>query len=181
MLARRGKRTSLLYRIYRDVFSDTRRERLFLSSVGFFIAFGTIRSITHAIRANVGPFHNVTTAGGLHIHHLVWGILLLLGVGYLWLLQLGTGIERREEWLSRLTAIAFGVAAALTLDEFALWLTLQDVYWEKEGRNSIDAVLLFGGILSIGLWGHPFFRAVAAEVARLTGGRARRLRRRVDP
>jgi hypothetical protein len=112
--------------------------------------------------------------GGLHIHHLVWGILLLLACGYVWLLQLGTGIQRREEWLSRLTALLFGVAAALTLDEFALWLNLADVYWEEAGRQSIDAVILFGALLSVGIWGHPFFRQAAIELARLRPRRGKR-------
>jgi hypothetical protein len=57
------------------------------------------------------------------------------------------------------------VASALTLDEFALWFTFRDVYWEREGRLSIDAVVLFGSLLSIALWGGPFVR----DVVRLWG------------
>ncbi len=108
------------------------------------------------IRQGIGPVHNVS-AGGLHIHHLVWGILLLIVVGYVWLLEVGVG----SSWVASLTAIAFGVGAALTLDEFALWLNLSDVYWERQGRESIDAVLIFGGLLSAGVWGWPFFKGVA--------------------
>jgi hypothetical protein len=73
---------------------------------------------------------------GRHVHHLVWGILLLLLVGYTWLLELGTGAAASSQWSGRLTSMLFGVAAALTLDEFALWLNLRDVYWEREGRES---------------------------------------------
>jgi hypothetical protein len=138
---------------------------MFLSSLAFFLTFGIVRAITHAIRLDLGPFHNVS-AGGVHVHHLVWGILLLLGVGYLWLLQVGTGETAKAVWLSRLTSVLFGVAAALTLDEFALWLNLADVYFARQGRESIDAVLLFGGLLSVGVWGHPFFRALAGELLR---------------
>jgi hypothetical protein len=137
---------------------------MFLSSVAFFISFGLIRAVTHAIKNHVGPFTNVS-AGGLHIHHLVFGIVLLLVVGYLWLLQVGIGASTAELWLSRLTAVLYGLAAALTLDEFALWLNLQDVYWERQGRESVDAVVLFGALLAVGAWGGPFFRAVAREVA----------------
>ena len=57
------------------------------------------------------------------------------------------------EWASRVTAAGYGVAAALTLDEFALWLDLHDDYWDKQGRKSIDAVALFGGMLTIGVAG----------------------------
>ena len=145
-----------LKRLYHLHFQDERRERLFLSSLGFLATFGIVRGITHMIRAGIGPFHNVTS-GGLHIHHLVWGILLLLLVGYVWLLEIGVG----SSWMASLTAIAFGVGAALALDEFALWLNLSDVYWERQGRESIDAVLIFGGLLSAGVWGWPFLRGIA--------------------
>jgi hypothetical protein len=143
--------------IYASHFRHARHERMVLASIAFFVAFAVIRTITHLIRAGRGPFHDVVTKGG-HIHHLVWGILLLLGVGYLWLIQVGTGNAAEPRWVSRLTALLFGVASALTLDEFALWLTFRDVYWEREGRLSIDAVLLFGSLLSIAMWGGPFLR-----------------------
>ena len=152
----------VLSALYRFHFKSERRERLFLASVGFLITFGIVRGITAMIRAGVGPIQNVS-AGGLHIHHLVWGILLLLLVGYVWLSEFGVD----SSWLASLTAIAFGVGAALTLDEFALWLNLQDVYWERQGRESIDAVLLFASLLSVGIWGGPFFRGLAQEVLRL--------------
>ena len=145
--------------LYAAHFRDARHERLFLASIAFFLAFAVIRAITHLIRAGRGPFHDVVTKGG-HIHHLVWGILLLLGVGYLWLIQVGTGSAAGPRWVSPMTALLFGVASALTLDEFALWLTFRDVYWEREGRLSIDAILLFGSLLSIAMWGGPFLRDV---------------------
>jgi hypothetical protein len=151
--------------LYRQHFAVRRRERLFLSSVAFYITFALVRGITHAIRAGVGPFRDLAAAG-VHVHHLVWGILLLLGVGYLWLLQVGGGEPGRSAVLSRLTAILYGTGAALTLDEFALWLRFRDVYWAREGRESVDAVLVFGALLSAGLWGRPFLRALARELAR---------------
>jgi hypothetical protein len=149
--------------LYRLHFKDERRERRFLASLGFFVTFATVRAITALIRAGVGPFHNVVTSGGLHIHHLVFGIALLLIVGYVWLGEVGV----RSGWVASLTAIAFGVGAALTLDEFALWLNLQDVYWESQGRVSIDAVLIFGSLLSAGVWGGPFLAEAARVVLRL--------------
>ena len=154
----------MLRKIYHFHFRDERRERLFLASIGFVVAFAIVRLMTHLIRDGVGPIQNIT-AGTLHIHHLVWGILLLIVVGYVWLLEIGVGTS----WVASLTAVAFGVGAALTLDEFALWLNLQDVYWEDRGRISIDAVVIFAGLLSVGLWGWPFFRAVARIVGHKPG------------
>jgi hypothetical protein len=118
--------------LYAGHFQNSRHERMFLASIAFCLTFAVIRTITHLIRAGRGPFHDVVTKGG-HIHHLVWGILLLLGIGYLWLIQVGTGSAPGLPWASQLTALLFGVAAALTLDEFALWLTFRDVYWAPEG------------------------------------------------
>jgi len=149
-------------RLYRRHFADRRQERLFLAAVGFFITFVLVRALTHAIRAGIGPFRDVAR-GELHIHHLVWGILLLLAVGLCWLAQLGTGENGASRKFSQLTAILYGLAAALTLDEFALWLRLQDVYWTREGRESVEAVLLFGGLLAVLGGGARFFRALVHE------------------
>jgi hypothetical protein len=145
--------------LYHFHFQDERRERLFLASLGFLLTFGIVRGITHTIRAGVGPFHDIGN-GTLHVHHLVWGILLLLLVGYVWLLQPSGTLA------SRLTAFAFGVGAALTLDEFALWLNFQDVYWTRQGRESIDAVVIFAALLSVGVWGYPFMGAIARRFRR---------------
>ena len=146
-----------LKRLYTFHFRDERRERLFLASLSFLVTFAAIRTITHLIRAGIGPFQNVTMTGGLHIHHLVWGLLLLLVVGYVWLLEVGVG----SSWVASLTAIIFGVGAALILDEFALILNLRDVYWERQGRESIDAVVIFAALLSVGVWGWPFLKGLA--------------------
>jgi len=153
---------SRLKELYTFHFQNERRERLFLASIGFLVTFGIVRGITHLIRAGVGPFHNVTS-GGLHIHHLVWGILILILVGYVWLIEQGVG----SNWMASVTAILFGVGAALTLDEFALWLNLQDVYWTGTGRESIDAVFIFISLLSVGIWGGPFLREVAKELLKV--------------
>jgi hypothetical protein len=152
----------VLTELYRFHFKNESRERLFLASVSFLVTFGIVRIITHAIRAGVGPFHNVTS-GGLHIHHLVWGILILLVVGYVWLIEKAVG----SSWLASITAIAYGVGAALTLDEFALWLNLKDVYWEQAGRASVDAVVIFASLLSVGIWGGPFVRDMATELLKV--------------
>jgi hypothetical protein len=97
--------------------------------------------------------------GGRHIHHLVIGIALLLLVGYGWLAEVGTGTDDSSIFLSRLMSILYGAGAALTLDEFALWLNLRDVYWAPEGRTSIDAIILFGALLAASSWGAPLLRS----------------------
>ena len=155
-----------LVALYRQHFRDMRRERLFLASLAFFLTFAIVRAITYAIHVGEGPFHDISV-GATHVHHLVWGIILLLLVGYLWLVGFGYGTDLRARRASRLTAVLYGVGAALTLDEFALWFNLADVYWSREGRESVDAVVLFGALLSVGLWGAPFFRAVGRELARV--------------
>jgi len=161
-------RPSRVAELYRWHFGNPRRERLFISSVSFFTTFAGTRAITHAIRRGVGPFRNVGV-GGRHIHHLVFGIAGLLGSGYLWLIQRGEGHTGQDDALARATSALYGAGAAITLDEFALWLDLEDVYWAKQGRESVDAVILFGGALSIGLWGAPFFRDLLREARRFEG------------
>ncbi len=155
--------------IYGRHLAETRRERLFLASLGFFVAVAVVRGITIAIHNDVGPFHNVSMHGR-HIHHLVWGILLLLLVGYSWLAEVGTGAPNSNRLLGRITSMLYGVAAALTLDEFALWLNLKDVYWERQGRESYEALALFGGILAIGVFGRSFFAGMARELSRVKPG-----------
>ncbi|HUA87646.1 MAG TPA: hypothetical protein VMB85_27510 [Bryobacteraceae bacterium] len=88
-------------------------------------------------------FYDVTMRGR-HIYHLVWGTLLLMLVGYCWLVEVGTAAASSSQWMGRLTSMVYGAAAALTLYEFALWLNLRDVYWEREGRQSFDAMAAFG-------------------------------------
>jgi hypothetical protein len=143
-----------VHALYYKHFGDRRKERQLFSTGAFFVTFASVRGITHAIRAERGPFKNITP-GGRHIHHMTFGIGGLLTVGYLWMLEIGIKEERRS---SRLTAAAFGSGAALTLDEFALWLNLEDVYWAKQGRESIDAVVLFGSLLVLSMLGKGFVK-----------------------
>ncbi len=146
--------------VYRERFRNRAKEQLFLASFGFFIAVLVIRAITIAIHYDIGPFHDVEMHGR-HIHHLVWGILLLLLVGYARLFEIKARV------VANIVSMLFGVGAALTLDEFALWLNLRDVYWLREGRESFEALGLFGGLLAIGLFGGSFFTGVAREAALL--------------
>lgn len=138
---------------------DRTHRRLFLSSISFFLTFLVVRLLVISIRHHFGPFHWVYFHGR-HIHHLVWGILLLLLVGYGYSAEIGHKDTPWSIFLSRLFAILYGVGAALTLDEFALWLNLKDVYWARQGRESIDAVVLFGAFLAIVTWGAPLWHGV---------------------
>jgi hypothetical protein len=155
--------------LYRRCFSRSRRERQFIAAASFYLAFAIVRFVTHAIRSGVAPFHDLEISGR-HIHHLVFGILILLAVGYGWLLEFGSEISANSRLSGRVMAMLYGIGAALTLDEFALWLNLEDVYWVREGRASIDAVLLFGAFMIVGLLGSRFFRLLAREALRPFAG-----------
>jgi hypothetical protein len=146
--------------LIRTTIPDRPRRRMFIASVSFLFTFIGVRLLVRLIMSNVGPFEWVMVRG-LHIHHLVWGILILLGVGYGWLLDLGRSHSPLSIFLSRLMSVSYGVGAALTLDEFALWLNLApNLYWTRTGRLSIDAVVIFGTLLGVGAWGAPFFSAL---------------------
>lgn len=146
--------------LIRATIPDRPRQRMFIASVAFLITFAGVRLLVHRIANHEGRMQWVMVRG-MHIHHLVWGILILLLVGYGWLLDIGWSQSPMSIFLGRLMAVSYGVGAALTLDEFALWLSLEpDVYWTHEGRLSIDAVIIFGAVLGVGAWGAPFFGAL---------------------
>lgn len=140
---------------------ETGKQLQFVIFVSFIITFLVVRGITHAIRSGRARmvFRNISH-GGTHIHHLVWGILLLLVTGYL-----GFAFDPRTA--REPLAALFGVGAALTLDEFALWLSLEDVYWTKQGRRSVDVVIMASAVLGLVLVGLRFWVNVGHEVVRL--------------
>ena len=122
----------------------------FLALLGMLGSFGFIRMSTRLMRSPKVPWWpgSIETGGGLHVHHLVFGIVLLLLCGFL-----DFALQPDGAWLSVL-AIGFGIGAGLTLDEYALWLYLDDVYWAEEGRRSIDAVIvatIIAGAFVLGL------------------------------
>ena len=131
-----------------------------MSSIGFGGGAITARAVTHMIRHQIPPFRNLSL-GGRHVHHLVFGITGLLATGFAWLLIADDTDDHRRR--HRLAAFAYGTSSALTLDEFALWLDLEDVYWSKQGRVSVEVLMLFGALLSIGAWGGPFLRSATRE------------------
>lgn len=157
--ARPGEWRRLVH-LYRVNIIDEGRGGRFLMTASFLVAFAIVRGITHAIRDQKATFlfHNVSAGGGTHLHHLVFGIIGLLFVGYIAL-----GFQPSRPWAHRTLAVIYGVAAALTFDEFALWLRLEDVYWAKQGRESIDAVVLTASVFLLGAEGHPLWRAMARD------------------
>ena len=130
---------------YQHGIVDTGREAHFLFFVSFLLTFAFIRTSAHMIRAQVKWWPGNVSVGGTHVHHLVWGILLLLICGYI-----AIAINPNSPW-DKVVAVFFGIGTGLTLDEFALWLNLKDVYWEKAGRKSIDAVIIAAGISGLAL------------------------------
>lgn len=146
--------------LVRSTIPDRPRRRMFIASVAFLVTFAGVRILVHRIVNHESHFQWVVVHG-MHIHHLVWGILILLLVGYGWLLDLGRSHSPMSIFFSRLMSVGYGAGAALTLDEFSIWLDLDpDAYW-SHGRLSIDAVILFGSLLAVGAWGAPFFRGIS--------------------
>jgi hypothetical protein len=144
--------------LYERAIVDTDRQPEFLFFVAFLVTFGFIRTSAHLIRAQVSWWPGNVEVGGTHIHHLVWGILLLLIAGYL-----GVVIAPPSPW-HEIVTILFGVGTGLTLDEFALWLNLKDVYWSQQGRRSIDAVIVAATVTGMVLVGFTAWVDVATEV-----------------
>jgi hypothetical protein len=118
------------------------------SATGFFVLAGLVVAFL-AIRTSARLTRSVSwwpggvEAGGVHLHHLVWGICLMMLTGFL-----GFAAPLEDPWWS-IVAVAFGVGAGLTLDEFALWVHLEDVYWSQEGRSSFDAFVVATAIAGL--------------------------------
>jgi hypothetical protein len=144
--------------VYDRAIVDTGRQPEFLFFVAFLITFGFIRTSAHMIRAQVKWWPGNVSVGGTHIHHLVWGIGLMMITGYV-----GVTLNPPSPWYE-LDAVFFGVGMGLALDEFALWLDLKDVYWSQQGRKSIDAVIIVGTITGMILVGFTAWVEVATEV-----------------
>ncbi len=121
----------------------------FLLLLGLLASFGFIRMSTRLMRSpRVSWWPGSVKTGGVHIHHLVFGIVLLMLAGFL-----EFALQPDSPWLE-IMAVGFGIGAGLTLDEFALWLHLEDVYWAEEGRRSVDAIIvatIVAGAIVLGL------------------------------
>lgn len=145
------------------------RSALF-SWLAFTGTFAAARAITWSIRSGRGPFGNLS-AGGEHLHHYLWGIGLLAGVGAV--AVHGEDTRRRHPAV----AISYGSGLALIVDEFALLLDLKDVYWSKQGRISVDLGVITSAVAGTYFAALPVLRATARQHPgagpRGPGGRAR--------
>jgi hypothetical protein len=131
---------------YREELGPAERAAL-MSWGGFTGTFAAVRAITYSIRGGKGPFGNIS-AGNTHLHHYLWGIATLGGVGAV--AVHGSDKNRRHP----LVALSYGIGLALIIDEFALLLDLKDVYWAQQGRISVDAgigIVAAGGTVFAGL------------------------------
>jgi hypothetical protein len=135
---------------HRDVVASGKLP-LMLCFLAFVVTFVVVRTITRMIRDGRGPFRNQVTASGTHIHHAVPGIILLIIGAFT-----AVGGPDSLGW-SSFAAVAIGVGTSLVLDEFALILHLQDVYWSGEGRLSVEAVSLTAACLGLALSGFSPF------------------------
>jgi hypothetical protein len=133
---------------FSTVIVATGRLPLFCFFVAFLVSFALIRLSVRMIRAQVRWWPGNITSGGMHLHHMVFGVIFMVVAGV-------AGIAaplHSMDWRAS-TAAAFGVGTALVLDEFALILHLRDVYWTSAGRVSIDAVFIAAGVTALLLLG----------------------------
>jgi hypothetical protein len=134
---------------WREYVQEPGREGIFLVLAAFLGSFLFIRTSARLSRSDRFPWWpGSVVTGGVHLHHLVWGIVLMMAGG-----TLGFAFGGQAPWF-HLSAVLFGVGVGLTFDEFALWVHLRDVYWAREGRQSIDAVAItaaFMGLVFLGV------------------------------
>jgi hypothetical protein len=130
--------TASIFSEYWGKLENHDEQGLFLVLVGFILSFAFIRMSTRLQRSERVPWWpgSIVSGSGVHLHHLVFGIVTMMVAGAAGFLAFG-----RTPW-TEICALFFGVGAGLTIDEFALWVYLDDVYWAEEGRKSIDATVI---------------------------------------
>jgi hypothetical protein len=144
---------SFIADFWTEQISGEHRDGIFLVLVGFILSFAFIRMSTRLMRSPRVPWWpgSVVSDSGVHLHHLVFGICAMILAGAVGFASTGT-----QPWFD-IAAGLFGVGVGLTIDEFALWVYLDDVYWSEEGRKSVDAtVIAAAGMLLILFGFQPF-------------------------
>lgn len=122
---------------------DNHEQAVFLVLVGFLGSFAFIRMSTRIIRSESVSWWpgNVESGSGVHLHHLVFGIVTMMAAG-----TLGFAADGRAPY-TEICALLFGIGVGLTIDEYALWVHLEDVYWTEEGRSSVDATVIAASLM----------------------------------
>jgi hypothetical protein len=145
---------SFLSDFWSDQVAGEHRDGIFLVLVGFIVSFAFIRMSTRLMRSPRVPWWpgSVVSDSGVHIHHLVFGICLMILAGAVGFAFFDTSVVVFD-----ISAALFGVGVGLTIDEFALWVYLDDVYWAEEGRKSVDATVIAAAGMLLLLFGfEPF-------------------------
>lgn len=137
---------------------ETGRLASFLYFIVLLGTFGFIRTSTHMIRAQVSWWPGNVSVGGTHVHHLVWGIVAMMIFGYL-----GVVHQPESPWREIVT-VFFAIGTGLALDEFALWVDLKDVYWSKQGRKSVDAMIIAACVAGLGTVGFSAWVTLGDDV-----------------
>lgn len=148
-----------------DRISEHELQGLYLVLIGFILSFAFIRMSTRLMRSPKVPWWpgSIVSDGGVHVHHLVFGIVTMMIAGAGGFASLGD-----SPWLE-IFAFAFGVGAGLTIDEFALWVYLEDVYWAEEGRSSIDATVIAAAAMMLALLGFTPFTIEDGSIEAILG------------
>ncbi|MET0305446.1 MAG: hypothetical protein ABW196_04355 [Solirubrobacterales bacterium] len=155
--------------IFSDFWNDQilaeEKQGLFLVLAGFILSFAFIRMSTRLMRSPKVPWWpgSVVSESGVHLHHLVFGIVTMMISGAVGFTVLGDG-----PW-TEICAFAFGIGAGLTIDEFALWIYLDDVYWSEQGRVSIDATVIAAAAMGLILLGFTPFSFETGSVDEAIG------------
>jgi len=155
--------TASIFTNFWDRLVEHDEQGLFLVLAGFILSFAFIRMSTRLMRSPKVPWWpgSVVSDSGVHVHHLVFGIVTMMVAGTLGFATLGN-----SPWIE-ICAFAFGIGAGLTIDEFALWVYLDDVYWAEEGRSSIDATVIAAAgmvLLLLGFTPFSFYTGSPAEI-----------------
>jgi len=145
--------------------SEHELQGLYLVLVGFVGSFAFIRMSTRLQRSSRVPWWpgSIVSDSGVHLHHLVFGIVTMMAAG-----ACGFAAFGNSPW-TEICAFAFGIGAGLTIDEFALWVYLDDVYWAKEGRSSIDATVIAAALMLLALLGFTPFTIEEGDVSAILG------------
>jgi hypothetical protein len=157
--------TASIFGDFYDRIAEHELQGLYLVLIGFLLSFAFIRMSTRLMRSPKVPWWpgSIVSDSGVHLHHLVFGIVTMMVAG-----AAGFAAFGNSPW-TEICAFAFGIGAGLTIDEFALWVYLDDVYWAKGGRSSIDATVIAAALMMLALLGFTPFTIEDGDVSAILG------------